>query len=636
MVCHRDMKRLLERFTIVIVLGLCCIFFVGSSYAAIHIDPVALDQSIATQDVSEYLETLYQSQLDNGIRNFIPLSLLLISTSKQQLSDGYPATALDCAEYARRVAPDFPAATLHESYVSWQANRLGIHYLVSGMFNSFLQKFHTLNELSFFAFIQLAVLGATLMMTFVGISLISLVRNSRLLLHDLRHVLPKALPAYSVVVLLVFLCVLPLLLGFSIAWLFPFWLMLFWTYHNVKERACIGILVLLFVFVLPLIIVGCSYFVFIPQTDTLQRLWNANYGYYTKYDIDIFEQDVVRNPDDYELLFSAGLVNKREQNYTTALSYYNRLLEKNPFDSRVSINIGNVYFAMGEWEKAVEKYKAAIAAAPDLSAAAHFNLTRAYQQKFMFKDAERNLVEAKRLDSERVEIFLEIYSENYNRLLIDETIPRKDLWIRGFKEFLERPHLITSIWDLFFAGLSLPFGTLAVLVLLLINIVFGDKGSVRLAAKCTLCGKIMCQRCQRNIDTDILCLQCQNFLKKQDQLTFKQKEAKKLQISTYVRLFRRWITLFSIFLPGMAHVLKGRFIQGMVFTFIFFWLFNQSLFLLIFGGPWCDLVYGRFVTVGLCALLAASLWLVLRVQVRTVRSAEIEDNVILMSLGLDS
>jgi tetratricopeptide (TPR) repeat protein len=365
-------------------------------------------------------------------------------------------------------------------------------------------------------------------------------------------------------------------------------------------------------------------------------LWHANYGFYTKYDIESFEQDIVQNPNALEIVFSAGLVNKREQNYTTALRYYNRILEDDPFDHLACTNIGNVYFAMGEWEKAVDKYKAAIAAEPLDCEAAYFNLTRAYQQKFMFKDAEATLIEAKKLNSERVEYYLDIYSENYNRLLIDETLPRMFLWVMGFRKFMEQPDLMNTVWGMFFAGLSLPLGTLAVLALLLANLCFGDKGTVRLAAKCTLCGKIMCQRCQRNIDTDILCLQCQNFLKKQEQLSFKQKEAKRVQIQVYVKTFRRWITFFSLVMPGMGHVLKGGFIQGTIFSILYFWLFSQAVFIYFLGGPWSDLVFGKYMTAGLFVFLAAVVWIVLRSHVRKVRSAEIEDNMLLMSLGLDS
>lgn len=613
-----------------------CALHYSSAYAAIQIDPVALNRSIASETSAEYLEILYQTQLDNGVGNFIPLSLLLIATSQQLLSDGDSATALTCAEYARRFSPDFPAATMHESFVNWRINRFMLQRLLIGYAHGFVQKFYTVDELSAYAFTQLAVLGAALMLTLAGIALLSLVRNCRLLLHDIRHVLPAVLSPQTAVALLVLLCVFPLLFGFSFVWLFPYWLMLFWCYHNVKERAFIGILIVLFVFVVPLIAAACSYVLFIPQSDIVSRLWQANYGYYTKVDIENFEQDVIRNPDDYELLFSAGLVNKREQNYTTALSYYNRLLKKSPRDYRVCINTGNVYFAIGDWDKAVELYTTAIAAAPEKSAAAYFNLARAYQQKFMFKEAERCLLDAKRLDSERVETYLEIYSENYNRLLIDETISRKDIWLKGLNEFLAKKNLLNSIWDMFFAGLHLPFGTLAVLALLLLNLLFGDKDFLRIATKCTLCGKIMCQRCQRIIAADSLCLQCQNFLKKKDQLSFKQKESKKIQIHAYVRSFRRWIALFSIFVPGMAHVLKGRFIQGSFFSFLFFWLLCQGLFSFFFRGPWSDLEYGRIVCASICAMLAVILWFVLRAHIRTVRSTEIEDNVMLMSLGLDS
>ena len=633
---HQDMNRVFKRYIIVLVLILHSALHYGSAYAAIQIDHVALNRSIVTQDAAEYLESLYQTVLDNGVRNFIPLSLMLITTSKQLFSDGDPGTALTCAEYARRFSPDFPAATMHEGYVNWRTNRLMVHRLLISYAHGFVQKFYTLNELAVYALTQLAAFGAALMLTFAGIALLSLVRNCRLLLHDLRHVLPAVLAPHTAVALLVLLCVFPLFFGFSFVWLFPYWLMLFWCYHNVKERAFIGILIVMFVFVVPVIAATCSYVLFMPQSDMVSRLWQANYGYYTKADIENFEQDVLRKPDDYELLFSSGLINKREQNYTTALSYYNRLLKKNPRDYRVCINTGNVYFAMGDWEKAVELYTAAIAAAPEKSAAAYFNLARAYQQKFMFKEAERFLLDAKRLDSERVENYLEIYSENFNRLLIDETISRKDIWLKGLNEFLGQRNLLNSIWDIFFAGLRLPFGTLAVLALLLLNLIFGDKNFLRIAAKCTLCGKIMCQRCQRNIAADILCLQCQNFLKKQDQLSFKQKDTKKIQIHAYVRSIRRWIALFSIFLPGMAHVLKGRIIQGAVFSFLFFWLLCQCLFCFFFRGPWSDLEYSWIVCASICAMLAVILWFMLRAHIRIVRSPEIEDNVVLMSLGLDS
>jgi len=605
-----------------------------TAQATMHIDHTALELSITGQGPSDYLESLHQNQLDNGIRNFIPLSLLLINASRQLHAGGNIDQAFYCAEYAHKVSPDFPAAIIHKSYLNWQSNRLMLHYRLAGILDGFSKKLNTIDSLSFFAFSQLAACGAALLLTIVFLAVFSLVRNYRLLSHDLGHLLPTILPHQSSIAVCLFLCVLPLLFGLSITWLFPYWLMLLWGYHNVHERAVIGILTVAFIFIVPLIAVACSYLLYLPQSDELQRLWQANYGYYTKNDIEHLEQSVLNNPDDHELLFSAGLINKREQNYSTALRYYDKLLDKNPRDYRAYINAGNVYFAIGEWTRAVEQYKSAIALAPNRSAAAYFNLTRAYQQKFMFKDAEQSLVEAQRLDSKRIETYLEIYSENFNRLLIDETISIKDLWIKGFKKFIEEPHLVNGIWTMFFSGLKLPFATLPVLALLLINIVFGIKNSVRLATKCTLCGKIMCQRCQRNIAADILCFQCQNFLKKQDQLSFKQKDEKKEQIQGYVSSFRRWFNLFSFFFPGMAHVMKGRFLLGVTLSFIFNWLLCQAVISVYARAPWADLTNEWLLSTVFFSVLAVIMWLVLRAHARTVRSPEIEDNVVLMSLGL--
>jgi len=86
----------------------------------------------------------------------------------------------------------------------------------------------------------------------------------------------------------------------------------------------------------------------------------------------------------------------------------------------------------------------------------------------------------------------------------------------------------------------------------------------------------------------------------------------------------------------MAHVLKGRLIQGAFFSFLFFWLLCQSIVSFFFRGPWSDLEYSRIVCAIIFVILAGILWLVLRAHIRTVRSTEIEDNVVLMSLGLDS
>jgi len=607
----------------------------SAAYSSIDINHESLQQSIAAGSVSEYLESLYQHQLDNGVRNFIPFSLLLITTSRQLLSGGETASALVCSEYADRLSPDLPAAAMNRHYVAWRANRLMVHQLVYGLAISFPKIFFSLDDCAYYAFKQLAILGAALMITLAGIGIISLVRNSRLFMHDLCHVMPKTLSRHGVIALFILLCILPLLLGLSLAWLFPYWLMLFWSYHNVRERAFIGIAVVGFVFVVPLIAICCSYFLFMPQCDVQQRLWQANYGYHTKYELEDFVQYALRSPDDYELMFSAGLVNKREQNYATALRFYGRLLKKNPSDYKVCTNAGNVYFAMGDWDHAVEMYKAAIAAAPDRCAAAYFNLARAYQQKFMFKDAEQSLSDAKRLDSLRVETYLDIYSENYNRLLMDETISRTALWKKGLGDFFEQRYLMNSVWNIFFSGwLRLPYGTLAILALLLLNLVYSVNDSVRIAAQCTLCGRVMCPRCQRNIAADILCFQCQNFLKKQDQLSYKQKDAKKVQIYAHIRLLRRWASCFSIVLPGMAHMWKGRIVLGSFLAFTFFWLLLQVVFVLFFRGSWYDLMYDRTVYGCLYAVLTVAVWLVLRSHIRSVKSPDIEDNVALMSLGL--
>jgi hypothetical protein len=86
----------------------------------------------------------------------------------------------------------------------------------------------------------------------------------------------------------------------------------------------------------------------------------------------------------------------------------------------------------------------------------------------------------------------------------------------------------------------------------------------------------------------------------------------------------------------MAHVMKGRLIQGLCFSFIFFWLLCQAFFALFSIGPWNDLEYSGIVYAVIFFSSSLFVWVLLRMHIRHVRSAEIEDNVVLMSLGLDS
>jgi hypothetical protein len=93
---------------------------------------------------------------------------------------------------------------------------------------------------------------------------------------------------------------------------------------------------------------------------------------------------------------------------------------------------------------------------------------------------------------------------------------------------------------------------------------------------------------------------------------------------------------FSLLLPGMAHVQKGRFVLGIVFSFVFNWLLCQAVISFYTRAPWADLTKLWLVSAVTFSVLAVIVWLIQRVHVRKVRSPEIEDNVVLMSLGLTS
>ena len=79
---------------------------------------------------------------------------------------------------------------------------------------------------------------------------------------------------------------------------------------------------------------------------------------------------------------------------------------------------------MNRWQDAVDAYKRAIKLSFGKCAAAHFNLSKAYAQEFLFDESEMEFYKAMELESTMVVQNLEDYTEHYNRLVIDENLSK--------------------------------------------------------------------------------------------------------------------------------------------------------------------------------------------------------------------
>ena len=73
-----------------------------------------------------------------------------------------------------------------------------------------------------------------------------------------------------------------------------------------------------------------------------------------------------------------------------AIQTYSQAATLDPIDPNLRIALGGVYYALGEYDNAIDAFKLAVLAKPDL-ANAHYNLAIAYREKKDYTDAETEM-----------------------------------------------------------------------------------------------------------------------------------------------------------------------------------------------------------------------------------------------------
>ena len=413
------------------------VVFCAEPQAGIYDTGIVLPQPLQAKELETFLATVHQKTLDHGIRNFVPYSLMLVKQAQEAVKRQEYDAAQVLSNYACLLSPDIPPVYTAQAITQWHANKLDLPAIAQSFAAAFVKSLSPLNieDVSMAVFENAAVLTGSIVLTFCTIALLLLLAHFSLLYHDLRHSIPDSIPDFSVWVMVITLFVLPLLCRLSIIWFCAWSLVLLYNYATRHERYVIKGFFALLILAVPLLAAAMGFAKCMSQDETIKLLWKANYGYCDLRDTQLLEKQLDRFPLDDDVLLSLGLLFKKEGGFGSSQKYYEKILSGNPGNYKAAINLGNVYFAQHNWDAAITYYNQAAAMAPAKTAAAHFNLSRIYQSKFMFNESEQALNNAKKLDLARVSSYLKDISDNFNRLIIDETVEVSRLWEPRIQSF---------------------------------------------------------------------------------------------------------------------------------------------------------------------------------------------------------
>lgn len=270
---------------------------------------------------------------------------------------------------------------------------------------------------------------------------------------------------------------------------------------------------------------------------------------------------VEKDSTDFDMLFSLGLLLKRGGHFNEAISVLTAASRVKPRSSAVRINLGNTYFAMEDYDKAMEEYTEAAQMDPG-SAAPVYNIARIYSKRLMLPEASQELNRALKLDYALVSRFRRIAGDSYNRQVIDITIAPSHIWRTLFRSEHEEEAgvLVGSLFGAYPVLLSLSSAGLLVLSILL-GFLLKD---VPLYTTCIVCGAQACDKCLE----DEICPRCTKKMVVTDSTSMRERLETKLRDRAYKYRAIKSLAL-SVVLPGAGHVFLGSTWKGTLYALLY-------------------------------------------------------------------
>ncbi len=372
---------------------------------------------------------------------------------------------------------------------------------------------------------------------------------------------------------------IPLYLNLGLVWLPLFWMVLLWLILSRSEK----VVVLFLIGILVGIGAGSTY---------IGKILSAcsNRGTYLLYcaNYDLLEPTALKRlqimakipKKDVDVLFTLGLLAKREGNYKRAIAYYRAAIQVAPNFSECMNNLGNVYLLMGRGSKwAVEKarkwYKKAISVDPS-RAEFFYNLSRTYP--LLQVEGMEYIVRARDLNPELIDQLTRRKSESPNQKLVDCLLPLRKLWHRAFLPN-KMEAAINSLFTRFF--LRNPFGNIYIVpaVLLFLIVIFTViQRKVELAIPCSRCGQFFFRPIPIRYSRT-LCHQCQFLQQRSSQADPELVKQKEKEVMRYRRRKKILTFLIGLIPAGGGFIYRGQVAVGVIATVLFFLFLNVYLVL---------------------------------------------------------
>ena len=539
---------------------------------------------------------------NTGVANLTPLARVLLRMSLEMAEDPENADlAPELTVHAQAMAPDVPCTYLVSAQLS---SGTGGEFSLGDTLKAFSKTVVSswrylpslLEEVSLIAFIWflLTLLAAALF------SFSVLFRYSKLLAHDVGHLMPSGASEWQKLILILLLLFVPFLLDLGVVILFLIWWFFLWVYMNRNERAT-AIVLLAVMISWPF--AGKMFAAGVTPPDAVEvTLARCNHEVCSPDDLTRLKVLRASGKASLEVEYTLALASYRAGAFDAleldeALVHLSNLVKplNTPMHSKALVLQANIYFAKGvarctadqgnlaagahEMQEADNLYRRALEV--EESVEALYNRGRLLFYRDLAGDGGQLIAKASDLDAHRIlnieevsrfagqQEFLCGENFNHNRELLTPLLPARDFFVAtvrrqptetllGFHHQLLGPLPLNRVPHV--AGVLL--GVLIVLGLALRR--------VRFSSHCVKCGAVSDPKDRPELAQSGICETCLFYRIRGSFVDPKEIWRREKGIEIRQRLRRRMERGISFVLPGAGQMIRGKPMRGVIFFGFFF------------------------------------------------------------------
>lgn len=516
------------------------------------------------------LDQFYQLKLDRGIRNLPILSFLLIRESEQARGKGDADQAVRMAITSTKFSPDLPQPYFELARALWRQNPFQLHKILPEVLKGEMVQFQYYSSSLKLFYNMFYILSNAILMTFIIFGIVVMIKYFPLYFYDIRKNMTQEISRLLINSLKIFILFIPFFFRLDMLWALFFWSVLLWGYVSKREKQFVLVFLIVLVY-LPFFLRASSSFLDGTSSDIILEMNQTNHENWGRATEEKLRVWLATHPDDPEVLFSLGLVEKRQGHYPAAEEFYRRAIQLDPKFSEAFSNLGNVYLAQKQTSLAIASYQQATDLNPN-QGAYYYNLYRAYSQEtFLSGKTDKAFQKARQLDPQLIDYYSMIDSPNLNRLVIDEGLTSKKLWKRFLDQFIGKEGFLFSLFKAWFEKIPSRIPFLAPILFLGFLMGMGRYSRAkRFLTRCPMCGSPTYRFYLGTSDQEFICFNCYRIFIQKEKLHPKIVEKKSLQVRQFQKQNHFISRFLSFFFVGFGYLWREHTLKGLFFLFIFF------------------------------------------------------------------